>query len=657
MTFDDVNRFLAGRVPDLERERLAALVLAFFSAEDDVEVACDRYLQKTETEIDSFLASRVDAEEERAEIKEAIGDIVLLGEPIEEAFSRYRESRPPPSMRFDRVEILADTDATRITQEAITALKRRGGIYQRSGILVEPRLDPARKLKGLLRPAEELKMVEIHIHRMRSLLAEACRFFIEKKDEQVDVHVPEWLPGDVVYRPDWPGIPVVESLSENPTLRADGTIHDTPGYDSNTGNYFSADGVVFQKILDQPTIEDAKRAFNTLMDPFCDFPFVADYDKSVACAIVLTMLARNAIAGPTPPFVIQTSTPRTGKDLLTDVLTIIGTGRQTPGRSLPDNDVEFTKLLLSLGISSARVVSFGNCEGLIGSPALSHAVTRELIGDRLLGANRDVTVALRPVWLFNGNNPYFRSDFGPRVILLTMDAEMEDPQARSGWKHDPLLSYVKRERPRLVAAGLTILRAYCVAGKPKHGRSKRGSFESWDDLIRGALIWLGAADPCAGVVNVRTMADADLDKLRALLSAWRDAFKDRAITLAEVVEASRAVAMFGSGRGADIPPNVRRDLSNALASLDAKFGDRYTASSIGYAIRHHKNRRLDVVGIGQAKDTLRLTMVANRAGSSKVGTWRVLDEASKDTIEVVYYENVKVGANKETNGATGVEKN
>lgn len=44
-----------------------------------------------------------------------------------------------------------------------------------------------------------------------------------------------------------------------------------------------------------------------------------------------------------------------------------------------------------------------------------------------------------------------------------------------------------------MAAGLTILRAYIVAGRP-NPMPKIGSFEQWN-VVREALVWLECADP------------------------------------------------------------------------------------------------------------------------------------------------------------------
>lgn len=536
----------------------------------------------------------------------------------------------------DAVEVhVSASNETEVTKAVLKALASRGDVFQRSKCLVEPQLDPARMLPGLLRPTEELRMSVIKTARARALAAETCTFTRGDRDgEPCPCGPPDYIATALLASPDYwteAGIPVVESIAENPTLRADGTIHDRPGHDPNTGNFFAPDdGVTYPAIPDAPTKEQARAAYDVLMDPFFDFPFVEDHDRSVVAAAILTMLARPAIPGPTPPFVLRTPTPRTGKDLCTDAMTIIGTGRPTPGRSLPvDDERELKKLLLSLGLAGVRVVSFGNCEGGIGSAVLSHAVTREVISDRFLGGNIDMTVAIRPVWLFNGNNPYYKGDFGPRVVLSNMDAKVADPQARKGFKYDPLLPHVRSERPRLVAAGLTILRAYCVAGRPLHGKSKKGSFEGWDDLIRGALIWAGVADPLAGDAAVRTTDDADLEQLAALLSAWQAAFGSTPTTLSAAVDASRAIGFATTpAKRVELDPEKRANLAAAFAALDAKLGDRYSAAALRYRFRHHKGRPVDIGGNGLPGETLRLLSVDDRTGSAKVNAWCVLADAA-----------------------------
>ena len=73
------------------------------------------------------------------------------------------------------------------------------------------------------------------------------------------------------------------------------------------------------------------------------------------------------------------------------------------------------------------------------------------------------------------------------------------PRNAPAFLHSPLLPWVQQEHPRLLAAALTILKAYYAADCPPAGHYPlSGSFEPWSNLVRQALIWCGEADPCEG---------------------------------------------------------------------------------------------------------------------------------------------------------------
>ncbi|MES0031194.1 hypothetical protein [Mesorhizobium sp. M0040] len=74
-----------------------------------------------------------------------------------------------------------------------------------------------------------------------------------------------------------------------------------------------------------------------------------------------------------------------------------------------------------------------------------------------------------------------------------------------------------RKRPELVAAALTVERAYLSAGAPNRA-SPMGGFEDWSDLVRSSLIWLGLAD-CRGDVAAQRAADPEKDELAEIIEA------------------------------------------------------------------------------------------------------------------------------------------
>jgi hypothetical protein len=112
------------------------------------------------------------------------------------------------------------------------------------------------------------------------------------------------------------------------------------------------------------------------------------------------------------------------------------------------------------------------------------------------------TVSTNALFTANGNNLKVKGDTHRRIIACRMDAG-ERPEERK-FKVSNLLALVEQNRPTLVAAGLTILRAFEVAGRPGVGELQPfGSFEDWSARVRAALVWLGEADPCSSRERMR----------------------------------------------------------------------------------------------------------------------------------------------------------
>ena len=87
-----------------------------------------------------------------------------------------------------------------------------------------------------------------------------------------------------------------------------------------------------------------------------------------------------------------------------------------------------------------------------------------------------------------------------------------------------------------VSACLTIVRAYIEAGKPNSPKPL-ASYGGWSDLVRGALIWLGYADPVESM-EVAREDDPELTNLRAMIGAWYSAFGTEAMTCREAIDAA-----------------------------------------------------------------------------------------------------------------------
>jgi hypothetical protein len=276
-----------------------------------------------------------------------------------------------------------------------------------------------------------------------------------------------------------------------------------------------------------------------------------------------------------PLFAVRAPTPGTGKSLLADVVSIIGTGRPA-ARMTPDgDDGETRKRILAVALEGAPVVLLDNVDGRLGSRSLAAALTAETWKDRLLGASAMVEAPLRVVWIATGNNIGFRGDLGRRVVPVDMTTDQEHPEDRpaEGFTHPRLLQHVAQVRPQLVAAALTVLRGYHQAGRPAHRCPGRmGSFETWDDLIRGACVWAALADPTGGRERVRAEDDTDRAGLGAALEACAEAFDVATFTAAQVVQ------------------RAENDAALRDAMLELTGRERLDGRGVGNALRNVRGR-------------------------------------------------------------------
>jgi putative DNA primase/helicase len=114
-----------------------------------------------------------------------------------------------------------------------------------------------------------------------------------------------------------------------------------------------------------------------------------------------------------------------------------------------------------------------------------------------------------------------KGDLTRRSVIGKLDPKVERPELRQ-FDYDPIAD-AKDNRGELVAAALTILRAYQVAGGAKQP-PRLQSFEQWSDTLRGAPMWFGADDP-TGTMNRLRRTEPLLGSLTAVLHAWFDAFR------------------------------------------------------------------------------------------------------------------------------------
>jgi len=523
-------------------------------------------------------------------IDKAIQDCTATYEPRPKPGAKPSNNGTGHQTAAKRPEITITTKEHEVTDQAVAAIAADGNLFQRGGNLVaileeckpRPKRTNIKRAPGSLRisllpHAQIRRRMTVHADWLKSKV-------IWGKQEIVRAHPPAWAVEAVATLGNWKGIRPLEGIVEAPTLRPDGSLIDSPGYDPDTGLWFVPSGV-FPAIPDNPTKQQAESAMDTLLAVVTDFPFAGAEHQAAWLASCLTALARFAIDGPCPLFLFDANCPGTGKSKLCDVTAILATGREMARGAYPDDQTEMDKMLLSVALAGDRFVLFDNITSgfCVGGSALDRALTARTMKGRILGKS-DMTPELpvNVVFYATGNNLGVRGDALRRIVPCRLETTEERPEERTGFKiPGDLLAYVKEHRGELVAAALTILRAYIVAGRPDQSLTPM-DYPSWCGLIRNAVKWVTAQDPCEARKEL-TASDDETVERKALIDGWEalcSLKNKKTLTAAEARE------------GVDQPALP----SPAVAALRDIFmswtrdGKLPSAKSIGKRIAKHRDR-------------------------------------------------------------------
>ena len=444
--------------------------------------------------------------------------------------------------------------------EAIEVLASCDEIYTRNNMLVHV-VD-----QSIIKPVRPARLAE--------LLARSAQWMKSNQGRLESCGPPPWLIDTVFARESWPDLRALAGIVGAPCLRPDGSVLDTAGFDSATGLMLASPLLV--NVPNRPTGAETAAALELLEEVLCDFPFEAPEHRSVALAAILSPFARTMHGGPTPLFLFDATTPASGKGLLAAVVAIIGLGRRPPVMTPSDPDEE-RKRIIALAMMGASMVLLDEYERL-DSPALRSALTEGRASGRPLGTNDFVDLDFTPVWMAAANNIAVLGDMPRRVLPCRLAPIEERPEERGGFKHDPLGRWVTENRGRLVGAALTVLRAYIVAGCPKQSITSFGSFEGWSDLVRSAIVWVGAPDPLLAQRLSAVSGDDRVEALKVSLREWWDVQGAKPLALGEV-------EMGGAGRFSELA----RMLAIIASEKDGKMDKR----KVGQFMRRFRGRAID----------------------------------------------------------------
>jgi hypothetical protein len=322
-------------------------------------------------------------------------------------------------------------------------------------------------------------------------------------------------------------LPILERVVEVPVLTCDGTIHDAAGYDRASRCFLApAKGLDVPRVAPSPTHEEVEAAVGLILDELLsDFPFTGPAERAHALCLVLEQFVRELIDGPTPLYLAAAPTPGTGKSLLVDAALTPTLGNRPAAKMAEARDAdEWRKRLTAKLRSAPPVLVIDNLRRPLDAGALAMTITAGEVEDRLLGVSEVVTLPVRCTIAATANNPQLSDEMARRTARIKLDAKIEFPERREGFRHRDLLRWARTHRADLIWAALTLARAWIAAGRPTDGVTPLGGFEDWSRVMGGILDVAGVEGFLGNAAEVRaeTQDTSHGDFLHAVYRRHRD---------------------------------------------------------------------------------------------------------------------------------------
>jgi hypothetical protein len=472
------------------------------------------------------------------------------------------------------VIVCNDRQLRDVSRDALGALYQRNApptTFQRAGLLARLRVDA-----DTGQPSVEI----LREPALRGRLARTGDWVTVVSNQNgvsvAPVFPPREVVQDVAALPGWntARIPLLLGITQCPVFDRGGRLIDRPGYDRGARLYYHPDpAVTIPAIPQQPTAGDVQRARDILLgDLLGDFPFADAASKAHTLAAILNPVVRPLVDGPTPLHLLSAPTEGTGKGLLAGAISIGPTGTEPAVAAEFRCEEEARKSITARLIAAPTYLLLDNLRKTLDSAVLAAALTAPRWTDRLLGVSKEVAVPVNCTWLATGNNPKLSRELIRRTVLIRLDAGMEQPTQRTGFKHPHLKRWAREHRGELLWAALTLCQAWVAAGRPR-GQQVMGSYESWVEVMGGILDVAGVAGLLDNADELRRTTTDTQSEWKAFVRYWWEEYGQASVGIDRLFALARR--------------------QNVLEQVLGDKGERSQRTRLGQAL---KRKRDQVVG-------------------------------------------------------------
>ena len=319
-----------------------------------------------------------------------------------------------------------------------------------------------------------------------------------------------------------PLLPLIETIMTSPFFGRTGKLITTPGYYEEEHVWLHhTESLEVYNLPDIPTIREVSQARDFINEMWYDFPFSSPADRAHAFATLILPFVRRMIEGPVPFHIFEASVPGTGKTLLASLIHFVATGSSPGLLCLPKEENDIRKLLTSTLLKAPPIAVFDNITRQLGGGGEMEAlITSTKWTDRILGQTKNIELPNNTLWIITANNIKLSDEMPRRCILIRIDAGIEFPAERDGFKHHPIIYWVKQNRVALVEAVLLLIQNWVAKGAVPQTQKTLGSFESWSGVIGGILSSCGIEGFLENHHLLRDAADTTTPAWREFVEEW-----------------------------------------------------------------------------------------------------------------------------------------
>ena len=273
--------------------------------------------------------------------------------------------------------------------------------------------------------------------------------------------------------------------------------------------YYAEEGIYLQyaQRFSPIPVEDAVALLDDL---FCDFPFKDRADRANLFAAIVTTICRRSYSI-APMIMFDKPKSGTGATLLAGLVAWLTTGKKAERLTYPSGELlEFEKRVAATCRSASGMVLMDNLSGTLSSSVLADLITADDTYDaRMLGFSSNLTFDPKNFVLAGtANNVVMKAELVNRTLPIRLDAGVERPEHRSGFRHPDVKQHLIDNLGRFQNAALSLVHHWLEAGRPPASRLPQGlrRFPAWQRQTAAILEHCGIEGFAENVVEFEDRA-------------------------------------------------------------------------------------------------------------------------------------------------------